>query len=143
MQDIDQLVYLLYRFYTYSGVAEKGLGYNVKSSRDFISSLINADYGVLLVSDENGILTGTIGGMLVPWMGDSSQYILLESWWWVNPESRGTGGRLIKSFEKEGREKGAKFLIMMTLDSDKEKSLETFYQRFGMQHLEHHYMKEL
>ena len=145
IEDIEAMELMGPKFFKYGQFDKKGLQYNENSCKRLLSFLIQNECGILLVANEDGNLCGSIGGVITPWMMDNSQLMLMETWWWVNPEHRNKniGIDLIKRFQNEGKRKGALFLIMVTLDGSKESKLTKFYERFNMKHLENHYIKEI
>ena len=145
IEDIDMIELMGPRFFEYGQFDKKGLRYNKESCKGLLSFLIQNKGGILLVANEDGNLCGSIGGIIAPWMMDNSQLILMETWWWVNPEYRNKriGLELIRAFQDEGKKRGANLFIMVTLQGPKEKSLIKFYTSLGMKHLENHYIKEI
>ena len=71
-------------------------------------------HGFILVAVEKGELVGMIGGTFSEgyWYPDETH--LIESFWWVIPESRKStaGIRLLKEFIKIGTEEGASHIVM-------------------------------
>jgi len=145
IEDIEAMEAMGPRFFEYGQFDKKGLRYNKESCKGLLSFLIQNKGGILLVANEDGNLCGSIGGITTPWMMDNSQLILMETWWWVNPEYRNKriGLELIGAFQDEGKKRGANLFIMVTLQGPKEKSLIKFYTSLGMKHLENHYIKEI
>ena len=145
IEDIEAIELMGPRFFEYGQFDKKGLRYDMDTCKNLLSFLIKNECGILLVANEDGNLCGSIGGVITPWMMDNSQLVLMEIWWWVNPEyrSKNIGMDLIEHFQDEGKRKGASLLIMVTLDGPKESKLTQFYERFNMKHLEKHYIKEI
>jgi hypothetical protein len=130
-------------FFKHAGFEEKGLIFDEDSAYKTLQFLVNDDNGIVLVSEDKKS-NGFIYGMLSPFPLNYDQIILTEFAWWVDPTARNaTGLKLLKEFERIGKEKGADLIIMMTSDSFQEEKLKKFYEKKGFKHLEHHYIKRL
>jgi GNAT superfamily N-acetyltransferase len=63
--------------------------------------------GEILVSERAGAITGMLGYLLYDHF-ISGERIAGEVFWWVEPEARGDGLRLMREAEKRAKERGAK-----------------------------------
>lgn len=99
--------------------------------------LANPD-GVWLLAERQGVLVGMLGGLAYrhPMSGEPTA---AELCWWVQPEARGCGLRLLKRFEQWAREKGAVVLQMIAPTAE----TETLYQRLGFDRVEVTYQRRL
>jgi hypothetical protein len=130
-------------FFKHAQFKNKGLVFDQDSTYKTLQFLINDDNGIVLVNEDKKI-NAFIYGLLSPFPMNYNQIILTEFAWWADPDARQTTGiRLLKEFEKRGKEKGADLFIMVTSDSFQEEKLEKFYKKVGFNHLEHHYIKRL
>lgn len=142
--DINDISYILERgpsFFEHAGFKDKGLIFDEDSTYKTLQFLITDENGIVLVHEDKNI-NGFIYGMLSPFPLNYNQTILTEFAWWVDPAARKmTGLKLLKEFERIGKEKGADLMIMVTSDSFQEEKLKKFYKKKGFKHLEHHYIK--
>lgn len=141
--DIEGIKVLGESFYNEANFSSKGLSLNLDSFAAFLRQVIDHPDVVILVCEKDEELVGTVAGAITPWILDTSQSILQEIWWYVDPKERGVGGRLLKRFEEIGRQKDVTFVLMVTLDSKHEDKLINYYERQGYQHLEHHFIKRM
>jgi len=79
--------------------------------------LIDAGIGVILGSftDDGKTITGAIGAVISPNLFSNTK-LAVESFWFVFPQYRGHGIRLLKAFEEWGKSSGADFLCMIHLE---------------------------
>lgn len=77
-----------------------------------VVGILSTDTGVVLVSEGESGPTGMIAMLSYehPFSGEMTAF---EVVWWVNPESRGDGIRLLRAAEEWGKQKGAKKMNMV------------------------------
>jgi GNAT superfamily N-acetyltransferase len=94
--------------------------------------------GVVFVAERDGELVGMIGGAsyVQPF---TTMRIASEMFWWVNPEARGRGVRLLKRFEQWAKDVGAEVLQMIAPTAD----VEDIYRRLGYERVEVMYQRSL
>lgn len=134
--DISRLVGMGVRFISSSTYAEF-IEINVQAMADTLRMLI--DTGVVLVLEFEG---GIIGGMIGIALFDhpiSGQKFASELFWWVEPEVRGGGVRLLHAAERWARDHGAVALHMIAPTPDVEK----IYDALGYRRVEVTYQKDL
>lgn len=103
---------------------------------------LNSGIGVVFISEQDGRITGGIGGLryLNP---NDDEPMLSEMFWYVDPAARGHDGlRLKATFQKWAKENGIHWLTMVHLD-ELNSRLGRVYERDGFWKLESHYIKEL
>lgn len=100
--------------------------------------IASPEHLALVLEDRGGAIQGMFGALLHvhPMSGDT---IATEVAWWVNPEERRGGLRLLKAAETWARERGA-CRMQMIAPSPK---VEQFYQRVGFQKLETVYQRSV
>lgn len=100
--------------------------------------LIEADHGMIWVSDHGGSLVGMLGVIATfhPYSGDP---VMSEMFWYVEPEHRGQGVRLLKTAEAWARSHGVTASIMISPSA----KVSTFYRRLGYELLEEQFIKKL
>jgi len=98
------------------------------------------DYSFFLTT--NGRVVGLISGYLTTSVTNDN-LVLQELMWYVYPEHRRYGLRLLKHFEDAGRIAGASSVIMVLMHNSKGDQLGAIYGRKGYSPFETHYIKEL
>lgn len=104
----------------------------------FARMLIDVPCALLLVAEQGGRIIGSIGVMATP-HPYSGAPVMSEMFWYVAPEARGDGVRLLKAAEAWGRSVGARHVIMIAPDS----RVSAFFQRLGYARLEEQFIKAL
>lgn len=114
--------------------------YNLFSSRHLeseLTRLINSPSGCVILSVESnrvvGVLVGTISGSLF-----SPALAAEELMWWIEPEYRGRGLKMMRMFEQWAKDSGAVMCVMSGFDD-----LEKFYKLKGYEKRSTHYTKEV
>lgn len=107
------------------------------------SYFLENDIGVIFVSrNSEGEPIGTIGGCKCPDV-NTGALSAMEFFWFVNPECRGDGLKLLKRFEKWAKEEGCKSVTMVHLSDSMPEKVKHVYERFGYAAAETHYIKEV
>lgn len=106
------------------------------------TALFGAGLAHMYVLEIDGEIQGAIGGVVVPDLNDG---VLMgnEAFWFVVPEARGQGLRLLDAFEKSVEKAGAKRIGMIHLLNLMPDVLAKLYIRKGYKAIETHYIKEL
>ena len=100
--------------------------------------LLASDDGLLLVAARDGEVVGMIGALIFV-HHLSGALTAAESFFWVNPDARGCGVRLLRAFERWARTRGATTVQMIAPTPE----VEQLYARLGYAPLEVAYTKEL
>jgi len=137
VDDIPRLVEMGERFLTetiYRGRAPV----NPLQMAETAARLLTSEAGALFVSDDDGAVVGMIGVLFFqnPLTGEPS---VTELFWWVEPEHRGHGLRLLKRAEEWSREAGAHKLHMIAPTPE----IARLYERLGFDYLESAYQKAI
>lgn len=84
--------------------------FNAAQLAQFAQWLIDHD-GVIFVVERDGVIVGMLGAMQYhhPMSGAST---VAEMFWWVEPEARGDGVRLVKRVEAWARDRQAMQIIL-------------------------------
>jgi GNAT superfamily N-acetyltransferase len=110
-------------------------------------ALVEAMAGLVVSSDAEVLVAGDpvfamVGGFVFshPFSGER---VACESFWWVEPERRGSalGVRLVRRLEAWARAKGAARMIMVQPTGSER--IGQIYQRLGYASLEEQYQKDL
>lgn len=133
--DVSRIVEMGERFLTQT-VYRGRVTVNPTSMAALVETLLHGGSGVLFVSEQAGELVGMIGllAFVHPIAGEPT---VSELFWWVEPEHRGCGVRLLKRAEQWAREMGAVKLFMVAPTSD----VGQLYERMGYEFLESAYQK--
>ena len=103
-----------------------------------IANVLAAPGGAVFVSGSDATLTGMIA-MLVydhPFSGERTAFELV---WWVEPEARGDGVRLLRAAEDWAREQGATHMQMVAPNE----RVGALYERLGYAPVETSYQRSL
>lgn len=137
LDDIGQIAVLGERFIQESHY-HRLIGINPDALRSVAETLIAEDHGLLLVDEFYGELAGMIG-MLATIHPTSWEPVASELFWYVPPEARGGGLKLLFAGERWARESGCKRCIMVSPNE----RVGTLYERLGYEFLETQYVKAL
>lgn len=112
-------------------------------SQFYLSSLQNDSVGIWL-AENDGQIIGICGAVAYPLYFNPSAIVVQELWWWLTPESRGSGagGQMFKQIEKWAKEKDAAALFMIALEDNRAKKMENLYIRAGFKPMERTFIKE-
>lgn len=110
--------------------------------RQVWSSLIAQEIGQIFGMWNGEDLEGVLGVTVHPDPNDG-ELVANEQFWWVEPEARGNGVRLLQAFEAWAHERGCTRLMMVHLIDLTPEKLEKLYTRMGYRKVEVHYMKEI
>lgn len=133
--DIPRLVEMGQRFRRESSYAER-LADNPEKMAELGRQLLKVDG--LLLSEKDGELTGMLGFILHNHF-ISGEVFAGEVFWWVEPERRGDGLRLLREAEKRARARGAKYMQMIAPTDQ----VATIYKRLDYEFVEATYQKAL
>lgn len=94
----------------------------------------------LLIIDEvcQGMLFGVEYASMI-----NKNRIFQEIIWYVNPEFRSHGVKLLKIVENVLRERGVGIMIMAVMENSKTDKIKDFYIRLGYRPMEVHYVRKL
>lgn len=115
---------------------KKHLKENHEKVRELMTGLV-ANGGVL-VSEEGGLVVGMFGFGVFPHFM-SGENMGVEIFWWMEPEHRGGGTKLLKAAEDKLRNEGVEKLQMIAPDERVGK----LYSRLGYQFVESTFQKAL
>jgi GNAT superfamily N-acetyltransferase len=133
--DVPRLVEMGRRFRSETGYA-KVLAENPAKMAELATQL--AALGCLLVSERAGQLVGMLGFLIFPHFM-SGEITATETFWWVEPESRGEGLKLLREAEKRAREAGAEKMAMIAPND----RIANLYKRLGYEFVEAAYQRTL
>lgn len=100
--------------------------------------VLASENGVVLVSGSDASITGMIALTAYdhPYSGERTAFELV---WWVEPEARGDGVRLLRAAEEWAREQGAKHMQMVAPNA----KVGRLYSRLGYAPVETSYQRSL
>ncbi len=102
------------------------------------SHLVTNDMCTVLVAEQAGAIVGMLGLVAAPHFL-SGEMSAGEVFWWMEPEARGAGLRLLKAAEQWARDKGATGLQMIAPDD----RVGAVYTRLGYRLIERSYFRRL
>lgn len=125
VEDIDRIVTMGRRFLAETEYREVMAGDPVRMA-ETVRDLIAGDRGLLLVLDGDEGLRGMIGVFAFE-HPISGAVVASELFWWVEPETRGDGLKLLRGAERWARGVGASVLQMIAPNE----KVARLYQAFG------------
>lgn len=130
-------------FFIYADFAQFGLTLDDDSFNEMVSKYISEGIVLLLVDDDD-IVRGGISGMASPWGFNKNITVVMELFFWVDPEYRGRDAiKMLNAFEKAARSKGADKLIMVTVNTDLADGVGRLYEKRGYMLTEKFFIKSL
>jgi GNAT superfamily N-acetyltransferase len=110
------------------------------------TDLIESGRGMVLASFElqgdKKVITGALGAVLAP-SPFNETVSAIELFWYVLPDHRGHGIKLLRAFEAWAAERGADFICMIHLQKLQPEALGQLYLRLGYRLIESNYLKAL
>ena len=146
IRDLDGMLQCAKKFHKYAKYTEQGLLLDEGSFNSIVKAYIINPKGIvlLLVDEKDGCIHGMIAGAVFPWSFNKNIQIMLELFYWVDPECRGLNSiRLYKGYEKLAREKGAEFSFMVSVATELQEGVNRLYLRNGYVPQEQFFMKRL
>lgn len=141
--DMAGIVRCAQDFFIYAKFADYGLTLDETSFREMVVEHIYHGVVLLLVDDDNNV-KGGIAGMIHPWGFNKSIRILMELFFWIDPDCRGTYAiRMHRAFEKAARSSGADRIMMMSVNTELAEGVGRMYEKFGYKLLERFYIKDV
>ena len=134
--DLDAIVAMGARFITETPY--RWIALNPAQLRETAGWLLSSPDRVILVSERGGALVGMIGLACYP-HPFSGERIAGELFWWVEPEHRGGGVRLLKAAEVWAKAAGARRLQMVAPSP----AVADMYRRLGFAEVEQNFDREL
>ncbi len=135
VSDIPRLVEMGEHFHS-SSTYSKYLSGNPEQMRKCAEKVLEGDG--LIVSERGGQVTGMLGYIVFPHFM-SGEVMGGEVFWWVEPNHRGEGLKLLRAAEKCARSSGAKRFQMIAPSEEVEK----IYEQMGYEYVESTYQKLL
>ena len=137
VHDIPQIVAMGERFVDETSYRVH-LTKNPTQMADLAARLICGPEGLLLVAERGDTLIGMIGFYLFHHVF-SGELTATDVFWWVNPEHRGIGVRLLRAAERWALTHGA-VVLQMVAPTD---HVGAFYERLGYHKVEAAYQKRV
>ena len=139
LSDVHRIVEMGRRFMAES-TYNQHLSENPKQMRVFAKQIISNPRGVILVSEQDGKLTGMLALLLFPHYF-SGESIAGEVFWWVDPEARAgsTGLKLMRKAEKIAAMWGATKMQMVAPT----RRIGKLYEHLGYKEVESTFQRDL
>jgi GNAT superfamily N-acetyltransferase len=106
------------------------------------TKLVESGIGTVFFEEKEGKPTGMIGGVAHPDI-NSGEITATEFFWYVDPEYKGSGLKLLRQFEEWARIMGCVNIVMVHLENNMPEKLKNIYLKKGFRHIESHYSKRL
>lgn len=139
--DIGAIVAMSEKFYAtthYSRWAD----FNPETVESLATNLL--ENHILLVAEVDGEVVGMVGLFVAPFMFNHDRIGAYEVVWWVNPDAQGAGVgmELLAAIEPACRAKGVNAIQMVMMANSPPKA-QAIYEKFGYNHSETSFTKEL
>lgn len=110
----------------------------------YLSSLPNENIGIWLAEIDN-VIVGICGAIAYPLYFNPNSLVVQELWWWLTPESRGSGAgeAMFKQIKAWAKERNASALFMIALEDERATKMEKLYVRAGFKPMERTFIKEV
>lgn len=109
-----------------------------------LNKMISNEDAILLVGEVGGEVVAMAGAMVFPAYWNGEVKVAQETFWWVQPNSRGSvGPRLLAALEDEAKNRGARTFLMVSLEALRPEAVGKMYERRGYAPLEHSFWKAL
>ena len=133
VQDIPRIVEMGRHFIEQSEYTET-VKYNPQQLKKLTEGVIENDLGAVFLSEVDGQITGFIAALLFdnPFSGELTASDLA---WWVEPDARGSGVRLLRRAEKWAKGRGATAMNMVAPNP----RVGQLYSRLGYRQIENVY----
>lgn len=92
---------------------------------------------------QNNTPVGIAGALIYPLYFNPSHEVVQELFWWLNPETRGSGAgeKLFQNMQDWAKDNQASAVFMIALDDRRVDKMDKFYRRAGFRPMERTYMK--
>lgn len=137
IDDVPRLVEMGGRFVGSSNYCGR-LANNPRAQCDMMLRLIGHCDGKVFVSEKDGSVTGMVGvaAFMHPWSGE---WMAEEVFWWVEPEARGPGIKLLKRAEQWANDKSC----VRMRSSAPNGRVARAYRALGYTKIEEAYLKDI
>jgi len=110
----------------------------------YLAALTNPDIGMWLAESEDKVV-GIAGALMYPIYFSPNTRVAQELWWWLTPDSRGTGAgaAMFAQIEQWAVEQKAQAIFMIALEDSRVDSMVKVYGRAGYRPTERTFMKEM
>ncbi len=104
------------------------------------SKFIRDGVGGIIISLSDNAVSGGLGFIISNDL-HSGEKIAVETFWYVLPEFRGIGIKLLDEFEKLAKENSCDNIAMVHLEDSSPEVLERLYKKRGYKLVERHYVR--
>lgn len=105
-------------------------------------ALVDMKMGIILGLFIDGVARGFLGMIVMDDINDGNK-TCQEAFWYVHPDHRGSGLRLLLAAEKMAKELSCKKMTMVHLLNPAGEKLSRIFTRMGYRPIETHYVREL
>lgn len=142
MSDLEGITRCARDFFAYAEYDAMGMPLCEASFQDMVTEHING--GVVLLLADGPSVRGGIAGKISPWGFNRSIKVMLELFFWVDPDVRGASSiRMLKRFEMASKALGAHQIFMVSVNTHLQDSVDNLYRRMGYDASERFFRKSL
>ena len=136
-QDIPACLEMGAKFHALAGMP---VPFDPPTFVELLGTIIRARTVLVLTNNANEPV-GMIGMIVLPAYYNANVLNALEVFWWIEPEYRGRGGKMIDALEKRAKQMNVPTLQLSCLETMKEVGI--LYERKGYKLMDHNYVKVL
>ena len=128
LSDKERVLEMARKFYSACGYES-----HIPFDYDSCASLFEMCLDLCSVAEVDGKLVGFVLGIQTPYLMNRNYMVGGEIAWWVEPEYRGIGIKLLRHIENTAQELGLKMWSMMCLESMEPEKVSEIYLKSGYQ----------
>ena len=144
IDDLDQYTVLAECFHAASPM-HGAIAFDRQGYADFFKASIDQPSVGIWLAESDGKMIGICGALAYPLYFSPNALVVQELWWWLTPESRGTGAgaMMFKQIELWAKAHKAAALFMIALEDERANKMEKLYTRAGFKPMERTFIKEV
>jgi len=142
--DLSQYLVLANRFHATSPV-HNVIPFDDKGYSEFYRGALANEALALWVAEDSDALIGIAGAIAYPMYFSPTHKVVQELWWWLEPQSRGSGAgkEMFNAIDQWAKEVGAAALLMAALEDNRTEKMHNVYARAGFTPMERTFIREV
>lgn len=141
MDDLGAILEMGEEFFKSHPISTTGMPYDYDSTTMYLMDTM--EHGMLMVVEKDGDVVGFIGVGISEMPYNTDYKVAQERFFYVHPEHRGIGTKLLKEAEEELKAEGVDIISMVSLQAPGVEKVDAFYRGKGYTPVEHTYAKVL
>lgn len=142
-EDIPDILIMGQKFYNLAGWSDVA-PWNAVSVMGTLERMTGSQEAVLLVIENETGVCGMVGAVIYPFYCNNAYLMAQEMFFWVEPGARGNdAAELFDKLEEDAKAKGARIMIMISVEGLRASALARLYRRRGYKAAENSFIKAL